>query len=197
MKDNRQSLLQAARHCLDQRGLARTTARDIAAAAGVSLSAIGYHFGTTEALLQETLLAGVAEWAEVLDGVVSADADAGAAVDLAGVWDRLISSFADYRGVLAASYELVVQTTEHDESRRQLALALERTRRVLAHKLAGVDADLDPIRAHRLGAAHYAIVSGVLTQWLADPAATPDGRQLAAAFAEIGGTIAGRDGGAG
>ena len=38
------------------RGYARTTARDIAAAAGTSLAAIGYHFGSKEALLSVALI---------------------------------------------------------------------------------------------------------------------------------------------
>ena len=38
-----------------EKGYARTTARDIASAAGVSLAAIGYHFSSKEALLTEML----------------------------------------------------------------------------------------------------------------------------------------------
>ena len=41
---NRDALLLAAKKCLLEKGLNRTTARDIASAAGVSLAAIGYHF---------------------------------------------------------------------------------------------------------------------------------------------------------
>ncbi|MGH4006514.1 MAG: TetR family transcriptional regulator, partial [Pseudonocardiaceae bacterium] len=42
---NREDLLAGAKRCLYEKGYGRTTARDIAAAAGgVSLAAIGYHF---------------------------------------------------------------------------------------------------------------------------------------------------------
>ena len=41
---NREALLLGAKCCLLEKGLARTTARDIGGAAGVSLAAIGYHF---------------------------------------------------------------------------------------------------------------------------------------------------------
>jgi AcrR family transcriptional regulator len=178
-----------ARQCIDQAGLARTTARDVATTSGVSLAAIGYHFGTTEALLREAVFAGLSDWGQVLDEAVTATAAAPADVRLATVWDHLIGSFAQYRGVLSASYELAAQTSESDQARQQLAQALERTRRALSRTLAGVDPDVDPERAHRLGAAHYAILTGVLTQWLADPAATPRGAELAAAIAEIGHSI--------
>jgi len=184
---NREALLRGARQCIDHSGLARTTARDIAAAAGVSLAAIGYHFGTTEALLREVVLTGLDEWGEAVHLAVQADAAPGDR--LAVIWDRLIDSFADYRGVLAASYELVIDASADDADRRQLASMLERTRRIFALWLAGVDPEAEPERAHRLGAAHYAIVTGVLTQWLADPTAVPRGADLASAMVEIGGSI--------
>lgn len=38
------------------KGFARTTSRDIANTAGVSLAAIGYHFGSTVALLNTALI---------------------------------------------------------------------------------------------------------------------------------------------
>jgi AcrR family transcriptional regulator len=40
---NREQLLEAAKRCLYEKGYSRTTARDIATAANVSLAAIGYH----------------------------------------------------------------------------------------------------------------------------------------------------------
>ena len=48
---NREALLEGAKHCLYEKGYARTTARDISTAAGTSLAAIGYHYRSTEALL--------------------------------------------------------------------------------------------------------------------------------------------------
>ena len=52
---NREDLLAGARKVIIERGVAKATARDIAAAAGVSLAAIGYHFGSKERLLTEAL----------------------------------------------------------------------------------------------------------------------------------------------
>ena len=51
--NNREALLVAAKQCLLEKGYARTTARDIASAAKVSLAAIGYHFSSKDALLTE------------------------------------------------------------------------------------------------------------------------------------------------
>lgn len=60
---NRDDLLDGARSCLYEKGYARTTARDIATAAGVSLAAIGYHFGSKEALLHAALRRETETWA--------------------------------------------------------------------------------------------------------------------------------------
>ena len=48
---NREDLLRGAKRCIVELGYARTTARDIADAAGTSLAAIGYHFGSKQNLV--------------------------------------------------------------------------------------------------------------------------------------------------
>ncbi|MCA1846091.1 MAG: TetR family transcriptional regulator, partial [Actinobacteria bacterium] len=53
---HRERLIEGAVACLQTKGFARTTARDIAAAAGANLASIGYHFGSKEALLNEALI---------------------------------------------------------------------------------------------------------------------------------------------
>lgn len=59
---NRDALLDGALRCLLDEGYARTTARDIAAASGTSLAAIGYPFRSTEQLLQEAVAEGFRRW---------------------------------------------------------------------------------------------------------------------------------------
>src|SRR3979411_3406647 len=52
---NREDLLTGALLCLKEKGWARTTVRDIAAAAGVNHAAIGYHFGSRGGHLMHAL----------------------------------------------------------------------------------------------------------------------------------------------
>jgi AcrR family transcriptional regulator len=59
---NREALLEGAKRCLLEKGYAKTTARDIADAAGVSLAAIGYHYGSKESLLEQAFMAAMEEW---------------------------------------------------------------------------------------------------------------------------------------
>jgi AcrR family transcriptional regulator len=63
---NREDLLKGARECLLEKGYLQTTARDISNASGVGLAAIGYHFGTKEALLQEAMVEANQEWGQRL-----------------------------------------------------------------------------------------------------------------------------------
>jgi AcrR family transcriptional regulator len=184
---NREALLQGARKCLADKGYARTTARDIAAAAGVSLAAIGYHFRTTEALLNEAIFQAIGEWGQQLAQILAEAArrDGGMLDTFEAVWTGVIESFGDYRGVLAASYELVVRAEEAPEVQRRLAAAIEQARHALAALFAGVDPLTEPERAHRVGSFYYALLSGLLTQWLIDPDQAPTGRDLAAALDEL------------
>ena len=183
---NREALLAGARKCLSEKGYARTTARDVAAASGVSLAAIGYHFRTTEALLNEAVFQGIGEWGEHLGRMLAETADADAGLEkFEAVWTRVIESFRYYRGVLAASYEIMVRAQTVPEVRRRLASALDDARRGLAELFTGVDAQAEPERARRIGSFYYAILSGLLTQWLVDPDTAPSGRDLAYALGEV------------
>ena len=184
---NREALLEGAKKCLSEKGYARTTARDIAAAAGVSLAAIGYHFGTTEALLNEAVFAGIGQWAEELGRLLAEQAgnDGTVLEQFEAVWTRVIQSFGNHRGVLAASYEIMVRAEEVPEVRRRLAAAMAGARIALAELFTDVDAQAEPERARQVGSFYYAILSGLMTQWLVDPDSAPSGSDLAAALGEV------------
>jgi AcrR family transcriptional regulator len=184
---NREALLEGARKCLSEKGYARTTARDIAAASGVSLAAIGYHFGTTEALLNEAVFEGIGQWAEELGRLLAEQAgNEGTVLEkFEAVWTRVIQSFAAHRGVLAASYEIMVRAEEVPEVRRRLAAAMEGARIALAELFTDVDAQAEPERARQVGSFYYAILSGLMTQWLVDPDNAPSGSDLATALGEV------------
>jgi AcrR family transcriptional regulator len=53
--DTRQALLDAARQCVREQGIAGATSRQITAVAGANLAAITYHFGSKDDLLAEAL----------------------------------------------------------------------------------------------------------------------------------------------
>lgn len=187
--DNRTALLDSARSCLEERGYARTSARDVATRAGVSLAAIGYHFRTLDALLVEAIRAGVEDWSSVLDealDVVAEKAHKTPRDRLSVTWDAIIGTFDGHRGALAASFELMAVARQDPDVTVRLEESLVDARRGLASQLYGIDATVEPDRADQLGAAAYAMVSGLAVQWLVDPQALPSGEALVGAANSLG-----------
>ena len=70
---NREDLIAGAKRCLVEKGYAHTTARDIAAASGVSLAAIGYHFGSKDALMNQAVYESIGDWADELSRALTAE----------------------------------------------------------------------------------------------------------------------------
>jgi len=103
---NREDLLAAAKRCLYERGYARTTARDIATAAGTSLAAIGYHFGSKDALLNEARIQAIAEWYDELGRALAASSepDATPMERFEAIWTRMIEVFGAHRALCVYSF---------------------------------------------------------------------------------------------
>src|ERR1700733_14548151 len=102
---NRDALLLAAKQCLLEKGYARTTARDIASAAGVSLAAIGYHFASKDALLTEALLLAFGEWDRDLQETLHTLVPFGItpAQRFEAVWEKIIATFETHRPLWVAN----------------------------------------------------------------------------------------------
>jgi AcrR family transcriptional regulator len=182
---NREDLLAGARRCLYEKGYAHTTARDIAAASGTSLAAIGYHFRSTKALLNEALIEATKEWGEELERALDVEVapDAGLLERFEAVWTRVIASFTTHRQLWATQLEVVTQIEQTPELRDQLAEGLEQARLGLAELIQRIDPG-DPA-AKLVGSFYQALLTGVLVQWLIDPEHAPSGRDLAEALRVI------------
>jgi AcrR family transcriptional regulator len=176
---HREDLLAAARRCLEKRGYARTTARDLVADSGTNLASIGYHFGSKEALLNEALGESFQEWAErVRSLALAVEPTADTKTLLAASWDAMITSFAEYRGLAVAFTEALAQTERQPELRTQLAAIYEQSRASVAAMITEINGG--PARA--LATFQIVVCDGLLVQWLLDPDATPSGADLADAF---------------
>lgn len=73
MSSTKNRLLEAAIICLQRRGYAATTARDIAAEAGANLRSIGYHYGSTRGLVLAAISANWRRWLAPLIAAASSD----------------------------------------------------------------------------------------------------------------------------
>lgn len=177
-----------AKRCLQERGYARTTSRDIAAAANnAPVGTINYHYGSKEALLNAALLETLMEWGTaIMDRPSDAvDADGGAPESLERMWDRIIGSQATDRPMLVASTEAFTQAERAPEIREQIAAAYERARPEMAARLHGIDATADPDTARAVGSVHMALVAGLTQQWLIDPDHAPSAQDVAAGLRVI------------
>lgn len=191
---NRADLLAGAKRCLYEKGYARTTARDIAAAAGTSLAAIGYHFGSTEALLNAALNEANDEWGEEIGralGSPLADdaAGAGPMERFEAIWQRVIDSFASHRTLWAASFEILAQSERAPEVRERLADSLTQGRLGLAELFQNIDPAADEHQAWAVGSFYQALLSGVLVQWMVDPDHAPSAHDLTDALRLVAGTV--------
>jgi AcrR family transcriptional regulator len=178
---NRDALLLAAKSCLLEKGYLRTTARDIASSAEVSLAAIGYHFSSKEALLTEALLLAFDDWDREFRQALEANVHPKAtpAERFASTWARLMETFATHRSLWVANFELFSQLEYHPEIRRNLVSHLQLARRALAALFLGEEESAISRRtAETIGTFHHVLLSGLIAQWLIDPGSALSARGL-------------------
>ncbi|GAA1904804.1 TetR/AcrR family transcriptional regulator [Streptantibioticus ferralitis] len=194
---HREDLLEGAKRCLREKGYARTTARDIVAASGTNLASIGYHYGSKEALLNAALMQTVEEWGDELRTALASEVDPGATPveRFVAIWTRMIDSLAEQRPIWAASYESFTQIDRLPEVRAFLTEGLRQARSGMAALFLGVEESaLGEEELRTVGSFYYALLNGVMVQWMIDPDSAPSAHDLAEALraisARMGGTEA-------
>jgi AcrR family transcriptional regulator len=175
---NREDLLAGAITCLKEKGWARTTVRDIAAAAGVSHAAIGYHYGSREALLTAALIQAIDEWGTEIGSAVSAR-------DLADgyetFWDETVRSYSTHLPMWRATIDALLQAEHNPALRAQLSDGQRQGREGITAGLLGIEeSTVTEEQARTIGAVQSALISGVLMQHLLDPETAPTGAEVVA-----------------
>jgi AcrR family transcriptional regulator len=189
---NREDLLAAAKQCLLEKGYDRTTVRDIASAANVSMAAIGYHYGSREALLNQALFEAMGDWGTRVGGAFAPDPSVPdtPAAQFESKLARLIDSLQDNRQFWLASYEAFMQAQRSPEMREQMAAGQLDGRQGLAAMAVGVPEDEVPESEVRtVGAAQMALVSGLMIQWLTDPDAAPTASEVMTGLRKLLGEV--------
>jgi AcrR family transcriptional regulator len=178
---NREALLQAAKKCLIEKGYNRTTARDIASTAGVSLAAIGYHFSSKEALLTEALLLAFGEWDQDLQQALHAAVppDVAPAERFEAIWGKIIDSFEPHRSLWVANFEIFTQMVGQPEARKIIADKVHVARAGLAAMFLNRDENsLDQRTVQTVGNFYHVLLSGLILQWLIDPGSALSAKDL-------------------
>ncbi|WP_067464164.1 TetR/AcrR family transcriptional regulator [Actinomadura macra] len=181
---NREKLLVAARECLERKGYTRTTARDVTDAAGVSLAAIGYHFGSTETLLNTALHQAMEEWGDRLETALEGAADEASSplerFEL--IWAQIFASFEADRPLWAALSEMLVQAQHVPGLRESLTASMAEGRSGLAEIFGTAGPSGDPRSARLVGSLCQALLTGLMMQWLIDPEQRPTSGDLTEAL---------------
>ena len=167
-------LRQAAVYCIQHRGYAATTARDVTTRAQANLASIGYYFGSMESLLDEALVIATESWIDPLVALATeADGESDGESEIGS--DRLrrglktfLESLPEHRQTAVGLFEALARVDRSEPLRERLAAQYDRLRAALAGNAAG-DA-----RADAAASAVVALLDGVVIQWLIDGQALPE-----------------------
>jgi AcrR family transcriptional regulator len=179
-KSHRDQILQGAIECVQTRGVAGTTTRDIAAASNASLASIPYHFGSKDALLDQALLQAIRQYSDH----VYTRAFAGDAPPLQALEKSLLAtvdSFAEVRPLLVSLMEAHIKTFHSEPLRERVAAnrraAVQRIKGLVEDGL-GLQGALTDAQAQAVSILILAVVDGLMLAWLIDPQNTPPGQEL-------------------
>ncbi|WP_026378653.1 TetR/AcrR family transcriptional regulator [Agromyces italicus] len=185
---NREDLLAGARRVIVERGVAKATARDIAAEAGVSLAAIGYHFGSKEALITAALAESLSDGiGDGMEAVVGETAGMPLVDGFAALWNRMPEVFAENREALIASLENTVRVLRDPEATSGLAAAVGEGYLGIAEQLRENRPELSAADVDAIAKLDFALVQSLGILWLVDPERLPSGDELARAISAIAG----------
>jgi AcrR family transcriptional regulator len=169
---NREDLIAGAKRCLLEKGYAATTARDIAAASGVSLAAIGYHFGSKDALMNQAVFESIGDWADELQRGMDADEalEGPPLRRFEAAVDRTLTSFAGAgRGLWAAQLELLGLVEHNHELQAFLANVQGLAAQGLAELFLGIDPEADPEASRLAGTVMHALFIGMMAKYFLAP----------------------------
>ena len=188
---NREALMEAAKRCLTERGYSHTSARDIASEAGVSTAAIGYHYGTKDALLMAALLEALAEWAAVLAErmVAPSEPETTPAERFTQNWERVIETFSTDRALWRIQFDMLGAIDRNPRMKEILSGSNREARLALVGMFGdprGTDA-ADDDEAERLGSFYQALLAGLSAQHLVNPETSLSGPDLARMITTVAG----------
>lgn len=179
---NREDLLAGARRVIEERGVAKATARDIATEAGVSLAAIGYHFGSKEQLITEALIDALGTGiGDGMDELIREGSGLPLPAAFAHLWNGMPAIFENNRGSLLASLENTLRIVRDPDTGAQMRGAVDGASADIADQFAAAHPELDADQARAVADLSFAMVQGFALIWLVNPDGIPSGDRLAEA----------------
>ncbi|MBS2531270.1 TetR/AcrR family transcriptional regulator [Catenulispora sp. NF23] len=191
---NRDDLLAGAKKCLLEKGYSRTTARDIAQASGVSLAAIGYHFGSKDALMNQAMFEAIEQWGDRLEeAFAKAGPDMSNLDRFTAVFDEVAATFERDQALWMASFEMFLEIDHIPGAREMLVGAIPAARTGMVHLILGIPEDqVDRDLELSVGAVVYSLMAGVLVQRHVDSRRAPTGSDLARGLRQLADALDGK-----
>ena len=164
-------MLAWAKRCIYEKGIARTTARDVATASGVSLAAIGYRLRLAGSAAQRRDDGGDRRLGRRTRPGPADDTGGGPIEQLAATWARVIASLTEHRALWVANFEGSLLAERSPELRAQLTAGQQLARSGMA--ACKDEVAVSEAEARSVGSFQLALLSGLIAQWLADPERAP------------------------
>ena len=177
---HRERLLEAAISCLEDKGYARTTSRDLVSVSGTNLASIGYHFGSKERLLNIAVAEAFQRW---LKPLVALAAEPGPATPLERLQrsvEGVMDTLEENRSLVAAALEAWAQMSRSEDLRGVMVTSYDDFHRVIAAATQDAFNEIGApeVDADALAALIIALFDGLLVQWQLDPARTPSAERF-------------------
>jgi AcrR family transcriptional regulator len=176
---NREALLEGAKQCLLEKGYAKTTARDIAEAAGVSLAAIGYHFGSKDSLLEQAFMAAMEDWLDDEGTDTHGKLPTGSLEQFKQFFTEVEATFPAQEPLMRLNIEMSVEGLRNPALGAFMAQAVDYGRMELAKELGGLDEEKDGPIARQVGSFYSLLMTGLVVHYLVDHERCPSASDLA------------------
>jgi AcrR family transcriptional regulator len=177
---HRERLLEAAIACLQEKGYARTTSRDLVAASGTNLASIGYHFGSKEHLLNVAVTEAFQRWLKPLVALAAEPESAMPLERLARTLNGVMDTLEQNRSLITACLEAWAQMARSEDLRAEMTASYADFRTVIADTTRDAFEEIGSteVDADALAALIIALFNGLLVQWQLDPSGSPSASRL-------------------
>lgn len=177
---HRERLLEAAIECLQAKGYARTTARDLVETSGTNLASIGYHFGSKEHLLNVAVTEAFQRWLKPLIALAAEPGPATPLERLGRTLGGVMDTLEENRPLITACLEAWAQLARSEDLRAEMLSSYEDFRVAIANtaRAAFEEIGAPQVDADSLAVLIIALFDGLLVQWQLDPSGSPSAAQL-------------------
>lgn len=177
---HRERLIEAAIACLQEKGYARTTSRDLVAASGTNLASIGYHFDSKEHLLNVAVTEAFQRWLKPLIALAAEPGPATPLERLGRTLSGVMDTLEENRPLITACLEAWAQLVRSEDLQVEMRTSYEDFHMVIAGTARDAFAEIGSpqVDADALAVLIIALFDGLLVQWQLDPSGSPSAQRL-------------------